>query len=86
MKSVGDLGEAARICTDPKLRTALKEAHAALCGAEDSFHRHPTAENLTTLNGFWAYAAKVYDAFKYPAPPAPVLGGLTEGAQLQRAA
>lgn len=86
LPSIGDLGEAARICTDPKMRKTLKDVHAALCAAEDSFHRNPNDRNLTTLNGFWAYGSRVYDAFKYPVPPAPVIGGLTEGAELQRAA
>lgn len=86
LASLLELAEAARICTDPKMSASLKSAADTLRWALKRLCDDPSADNLATVNGAWSHAARVYGAFKFPVPPAPVIGGLTEGALMQVAA
>lgn len=85
LNHIGDLGEAARICTDDKLRPVLKSAADILRNALKTLCDDPSADHLAAVNGAWSHAARVYSAFRSPAPPAPLMPPVS-GVELQRAA
>jgi hypothetical protein len=74
MKSIVELGEAARRCSNKDYQATMRRAIADYIGALERLSQSPNAENMMTLNGSWAHAKRVLDNTPPEAPPAPNAG------------
>jgi hypothetical protein len=81
-----ELREAAKATTDVLMRKLLKDCADAVEHAIEMFEDSYTREAMIELNGQWAKAERTLRNARMSEPTPPSAGGLTEGAELQRAA
>ena len=81
-----EMRDAIKLCANIDLRLALRDSADDLNGAIIAFINEQSDETLRRLNGQWSRSVAVLNKFHEPPAPAPVSGGLEEGALLQVAA
>lgn len=82
MKSLKELSERARTCSNPEWQAELKKAHLALDVALDVLSCEPTDENMRHANCMWSYAHALYEKCPPEADPQPPMSGAPEAALL----
>jgi hypothetical protein len=82
LQNLKQFEEAARTCHNKDWRVEMKNTHADLLAAINSFWREPTAAKLTEINSLWAHAHHLYDAAPPTRDPQPPLAGAPEAARL----
>lgn len=81
MKSLAELGEAARRCSNLDYQMTMRAASHAASEAINAFFYEPTIANMIALNGAWAHATRVLANVPPEGAPAP-LSGPVEAARL----
>jgi len=71
------LREIVRTTTNSRLHAISKHAADELHTAIDDLQRHPTRENLQTVNGLWAVGQRIIDVWTAPEPTPPRAGAGT---------
>lgn len=81
-----ELREAARECHVLEVKASLQRAADDLSDALNALFDDPVIDTMQRANAAWARAARVLKIATTPAPPSPVMGGLSEGALMREAA
>jgi hypothetical protein len=81
MRTLSDMSDAARRCSNVAYRGVMQDAAIDVMQAMQDFEGYPSTETLRDLNGAWANAVRVYANIPPEGAPAP-LSGSTEPARL----
>lgn len=81
MKTLAQMGEAARRCSNVDYRSAMFQAIGSTHSALSALYADPTQRHLIAVNCAWAHAARIYGSMPSEADPTPTSGS-TEPARL----